>query len=84
MGAVAQGGIACLLASAEPDPLFLFRLILDRRYTGTLVGTVTEWLAVTAATGTPEVVLSCLHHDGVRRLTGDQRFLIGHNLFLES
>ena len=60
MGAIAQRRVASVLAAAEPHPFFLFGRVFNRRKSCSLVGAVAEWLAVTAATGAPEVILAAL------------------------
>ena len=66
-----SGGLAGLLAGAEPDGAGLFRLVFQRREAGALVAAVAERLAGAAAAGAPPIRLAGLDIDLDRCAAGD-------------
>ena len=70
--AVAQGGLARVLAAAQPHLAGLGQRPAHGRDAGALVRAIAEWLAFGAPAGTPPVIAR-LQIDGVGALLRDQR-----------
>jgi hypothetical protein len=64
VGAVAQGALGAVLATAEINGSGFIRLVFHRRESAALVAAITEWLGGAFAAGTPPVTLACFNFNG--------------------
>ena len=78
MGTVAERTVTAVLAATEIDRAIFLGGIGCRGETGSLVGTITEWLRGTLAAGTPVVGLAGFDGDRDGGFLSDDGF--GHGM----